>query len=94
MPAKVRDVDRMLQGKLGAGAEERRGHTWYMIFYQDRLLAQTALSRSYAEISDDLLARIARELKINLKQLRLLLACPWRYDDYVAQVTGVREPES
>ncbi len=62
MPAKVNDLDRMLRGKLKAVAKEGAKHTKYYVYADDKLLATTALSRSYAEVDDVLFARIAREL--------------------------------
>ncbi len=76
----------MFRRKLRAVVEEGARHTKYFVYYGDTLLAPTVLSRSYPQLDDSLLARLARELYVSSPQLRLLLDCPWSYDEYVAHV--------
>ncbi len=86
MRTRVRDLRRMYVGKLGAVEEEGSKHTKYRIYHGEMLLATTVLSRSYNEVDDTLLARIAGQLSVSPSQLRLLLACPMSQDDYVKHV--------
>lgn len=92
MPAKVRDVRRMLVGKLQANENEGAKHTKYLIVQGDTLVATTALSRSYAEIDNSLLRAICRQLSINQEQMDLLMQCPWSRDDYIRHVLGADHP--
>ncbi len=86
MPAKVRDLDRMLTGKLRAEIEEGSKHTKYRIYHGAMLLATTALPRSYPEIGEGLLSQISKDLYVSRNQLQLLLRCPMSLQDYVDHV--------
>ena len=89
MPAKIKDLDRMLSRKLGAQVEEGSKHTKYKIVHDGILISSTALSRSYTEVSNKLLSKIARsDLRVSRSQLQLLLDCPWSYEDYIQHVVG------
>jgi len=87
MPVKTRNLDRMLQGKLHAEVRERGPHTKYFVWYQGRTVSRTQLSRGHKEIDDTILSQICHQLHINRKQLRLLLDCPWKCEDYIDHVT-------
>lgn len=85
MPAKVTDVHAMLTGKLQAEVTEGSNHTKYKIVHDGWVIASTVLSRSYREIPENLLGQIARkQLLVNRSQMRLLLDCPWKREDYIA----------
>lgn len=88
MPAKVRDIRKMLVGKLQAEEREGSKHIKYKISHGNKLLATTALSRSYDEIDNSLLSSICKDLFVNKEQMALLLECPWRREDYVQHRLG------
>jgi hypothetical protein len=88
MPAKVRDMHRMLVQKLQAEEKEGSRHTRYRISHGNTLLATTVLSRSYSEIDNSLLSAIGKDLSVNREQMDLLLKCPWSRDDYVRHRLG------
>jgi hypothetical protein len=89
MPAKIRDIDRMLCRKLKASVEEGTRHTKYRILADDEtLLATTQLSRSYTEIDNTLLGPIGRQLSVSIPQLRLLIDCTWTREQYIWHVLG------
>lgn len=83
MPAKVRDMKRMLTRKLDADEREGGKHIKYRISHDDELLATTALSRSYDEIDNSLLREICKDLFINREQMDGLLQCDMSREDYV-----------
>lgn len=86
MPAKVRDLRRMLVGKLQAKKSERSNHEWYQVIEEGTLVANLPLSRGADELDDSMIGRICRQLHVNRKQMRDLLECPWSRDDYIAHV--------
>jgi len=88
MPAKVRDMRRMLTQKLQAVESPGSGHNKYLIIHEGTLVARTVLSRSYTEIDDSLLSAIARQLLINTNQLRHLMDCSLSREEYFAVVLG------
>lgn len=88
MPAKVRDMHRMLVGKLEADEREGAKHIKYRIAENGKLLATTALSRSYDEIDNSLLSAICKDLDVSKAQMNLLLQCPWSREDYVRHRLG------
>ena len=89
MPAKHADLHKMLTGKLKAEVTEGGSHTKYKIVEDGRVVASTILSRNHQEISDNLLSRIAgKQLFVSNKQMRLLLDCPWKREDYIAHQFG------
>ena len=86
MPARVADMHRMLTGKLRGLVEEGSKHTKYLIVHDGELIAKTVLSRSYSEIDDKLLARIARhQLGVNTHFIYGLIQCPKSYGDYIRE---------
>lgn len=88
MPAKARDVRRMLVGKLHAVKSERSNHEWYQVVEEGTLIANLPLSRGADELDDRLLSSISRQLHVNRKQMRNLLDCPWSWEDYITHVIG------
>jgi len=86
MPAKVKDIDKMLLGKLEATSKEGTNHTKYFVQHEDTLLGSTVLSRSYREVDDSMLSAIAKQLHIKKPGLDKLLECHWYRDDYIRQV--------
>ncbi len=90
MPVKVRDVRQMLVGKLRAEESEGSKHQKYRIVENDMLVANTVLSRSYAEIDDRLLGKIGGQLGVDRQQMRRLLDCTWSRDDYLAHMMHKR----
>lgn len=85
MPIRSSDLERMYQGKLGA--ELRVGkHRIYTIWHDGRKLAITEISHGSMEYSESLLGRVAKQLKVNRRQLQDLLDCPMSRSDYVAHV--------
>lgn len=83
MPAKVRDMKRMLTGKLGAEEKEGGKHIKYKIAHEGKLLATTALSRGHDEIDNSLLREICKDLYVNRDQMDGLIQCPMSRDDYI-----------
>ena len=88
MPVKVRDMRRMLVRKLQADEKEGSKHIKYRISNEGKLLATTALSRSYDEIDNSLLSSIGKQLFVDMEQLNSLLDCSFSRDDYVTHVSG------
>lgn len=86
MPAKIRDLDRMLTGKLNAESSQGHRHTRYRIFNDTTLVATTILSRSYEEVDNSLMSSIARQLLIERKHLAALLDCTWQRQEYIEHV--------
>lgn len=85
MPAKVKALHKMLVRKLQAEVREGSNHTKYRIKHEGMVVGSTVLPRSYAEVPDNILAKISREqLMVSRNQLDLLLRCPWSRDDYVS----------
>ncbi len=82
MPISVSEMRRGLL-KLEAVEEEGRRHTKYTVFINDRVVACTALSRSYRELSDDMVNAIARQIYIRSRDLKKIVDCTWGYDEYV-----------
>jgi len=83
MPAKIRDMRKMLVGKLRANEEQGTKHMKYNVVEGETLLGTTRLSRSYDEIDNSLLSAISKQLNVNSGQMARLLDCTWSREDYV-----------
>jgi len=90
MPAKVRDMRKMLVGKLRALEIERGKHEWYQVFEEGNLVANLPLSRGARELHDNLLGSICHQLHVSRRQLDDLLECRWSREDYITHVNGPR----
>jgi hypothetical protein len=86
MPAKAREIDRMLRSKLQAVVREGGKHTRYMIEHQGQVVALMVMSHGASEIGEPLLARMAREVGVSRRQFQLLLDCPMSYEEYIDHV--------
>lgn len=86
MPAKARDIERMLQVKLRAVVHEGKKHTRYMIEHRGQVVALTVMSHGVKEIGEPLLAQMAREVGVSRRQFQLLLDCPMSYEEYIDHV--------
>lgn len=89
MPRKARDIESALMAK-GFDKEQDRRHVFFI--YLDGDGKQTDI-RTYmshqaggTDVSDNLLGKMAKQVKFKSQDFRLLVDCPMSKEDYAAQV--------
>lgn len=62
-----------------------RDHRFYELYVDGQWVLQTKISTGtgYATLADPLVARIAKDLRVDKRQLNDILNCPMSYDDYI-----------
>lgn len=84
MPRKRREVDAALHGKGFAAIEN--DHTWFVYHAKDGGItrARTKLSHGSGgqDISDSLLARMAKQVRLSSADFRRLIDCPLSRENY------------
>jgi hypothetical protein len=96
MPVSARRMDHILVNVLGF--ERRMGrHQIYVLKLGGRQAARTLISHGVRDIGDDLLAVMAKQMRITLAQLKKLIAGEMRREDYYRLLGELedreREPE-
>lgn len=88
MPIKPRDLERLLQGKYDfVPAEEHSSdHRWYELRLPGLPPILTKISHSRREISDSLLSKISRQLRVRNQFFREMVDCTKTREDYFRQV--------
>jgi hypothetical protein len=68
--------------------DSTRDHRYYELYIDGQWVLQTKISTGtgYREIGDTLVARIAKQLRVDKRQLTDLVDCSMSYDDYVAHL--------
>ncbi len=85
MPVSPRKLDHLLVNALGF--ERRPGrHQVYILRLAGRQVVRTLISHGVREIGDDLMAVIARQMRISLPQLNSLLAGEMSREDYYREL--------
>lgn len=86
-PLKRRAVEQMFRSKLGM--TERQGdHRFYEFLHQGELVAATKISvgSSHNDLSANLVAQIAKQMRVNSRQLAELVDCSISKADYEAHL--------
>lgn len=83
MPCPARDMRNALTGKLSCEEESGRKHMKYRLYRSGQLIAATVISHGASELTDDLISRMARELCIQTRVLKLVYECPYGLDEYL-----------
>jgi len=85
MPVSVRRMDHILVHVLGF--ERRMGkHQVYILRLNGRQVVRTLISHGAREISDDLMALMAKQMKINLTQLKKIIAGEIGREEYLSLI--------
>jgi predicted RNA binding protein YcfA (HicA-like mRNA interferase family) len=79
---KVKDMKAALSKK---GFREAKSHHSFFILYigEKKTTIRTKFSHGVSEYGEDLLQKIAKQLKLSRKLLDDLLDCPLSYEDYI-----------
>lgn len=94
MPRKARDIESALVAK-GFDKEQDRKHVFFI--YLDDGGKQTDIRTHMShqsggtDVSDSLLRKRARQVKLKPQDFRLLVDCPMSKDDYAARVRNDEE---
>lgn len=83
MPLKKRKLKKTLRKKFGFERYEGSNHEGMRLTVDCKIVAQTWLSRSYSEISDGILGKIAGQLHVNLGTLKRMHSCQVDRADYL-----------
>ena len=85
MPLKVRDVHRALLAKGFRESDKKNSdHNYYILFYNGkRTHIYTKISHGEKELHDQLCAAMARQIRLNKRQLHDLVECPLTYELYI-----------
>lgn len=81
----------MLVGKLQAEEIDGSNHVKYKIRYEGRLVANTVLSRSYAELSRGMESKIASQLHVSNQQFYELIRCTMSREEYIRHLLDQNE---
>jgi len=81
MPISARKMDSILVNKLGFSRRGRK-HRVYTLQIEGREVARTLISHGAKEISDRMLATMARQMGINSSQLRAIVRGELGREDY------------
>jgi len=88
MPIKPRDLERLLQGKFDfvPAKGHSSDHRWYELRLPGLPPILTKVSHRKTEISDDLLGKIRRQLRVRNRFFREMVDCTKEREDYRQQV--------
>jgi hypothetical protein len=88
MPAERRAVDQTLtrRTKLRYVREDKRDHDVYALVLSGYQFGWTKISRgtSYRTLDDSILAKIARQVNLQLNELKAAIACTVNWPEYAA----------
>lgn len=89
MPIKIRDFESLLQSKFGfiPSPERSKDHRWYELQILGLPIIATKVSHGMRELSDNLEALIAKQLRVRLNFFRKMFDCSKSSDDYQKKVT-------
>ena len=85
MPRKARDVKSALGGKFGfspAPVGREKGHEWFALDVPGVARVLTMFSRGMPEFSDDLMATIARQLRVRRGYRDGMIDCTFSSEAY------------
>jgi hypothetical protein len=84
MPIKTRDFESLLQNKFGFVSSKTRGHDhrWYELQIPGLPTIATKVSHGVKELSENLEALIAKQLRVRIKFLREMVDCSKNSADY------------
>jgi hypothetical protein len=82
MPLSARKIHHALVHKVGFTRQDRR-HRVYLLKVAGHTIAQTLMSHGAREIDDRLIARMARQTGLTLRQFRDLINCPLTREAYL-----------
>jgi len=82
MPLSARRIDRALVHKVGFTRQDRR-HRVYLLQIAGRTVVQTLMSHGVREFDDNLIARMASQTGLTLRQFRDLVNCPLTREAYL-----------
>ena len=86
MPVAARVLASTLEHKFRFDPIQGR-HTKYRLVVDGQWVANTQVSHGWGEISDQMLAKIARQLGVSRKQLQLMVDCSISRDAYISLIT-------
>lgn len=89
MPRKQTDVERALQKK---GFKQSESHHRFFVYYSkggQKTAVNTKTSHGHSEVSDDLLSKMARQLKLNRGEFLDLVDCPLSRDEYEKKLVAL-----
>jgi len=89
MPIKIRDFESLLQSKFGFNPSETRSkdHRWYELQIPGLPIIATKVSHGMKELSNNLEARIAKQLRVHINFFREMFACSKNSNDYQTKIT-------
>jgi S-adenosylhomocysteine hydrolase len=85
MAVSRRGVERMLTNKLEMTLDDR-DHQVFLLVIEGRVIARTKLSRGsekYKTLGDDLVRKMAQQLRVSMPVFRELESCTKSRDDYL-----------
>lgn len=88
MPLKAKDVEDKLLSKFHFSYSETRAvdHVWMEISIPGLPVISTKLSHSITELSDDLVGKMAKQVRVRANFFRQMIGCTKSRDEYIAQV--------
>jgi hypothetical protein len=86
MPIKKLDLQQRLRRKFGYQDVDGSKHEALELVIDDRKIATTRFSRSGSDISDGVLAQIAKELWVQLGYLKGMYNCTNTCEDYLQRL--------
>ncbi len=90
MPRKQTDVERALTKK---GFKQSESHHRFFVYYSKSGLktpVNTKTSHGHSEVSDDLLSKMARQLKVSRSEFLDLVDCPLSRDEYEQKLVALK----
>jgi len=89
MPMKIRDLESLLQSKFNFKPSKTRSkdHRWYELEIPGLPIIATKVSHGIKELSDNLEAIIAKQLRVRIKFFRKMFDCSKNLNDYQKKVT-------
>jgi DNA-binding IclR family transcriptional regulator len=85
MPMSARALTAALEDKFGFVASQGR-HEKYRLTVEGTYVAHTQVSHGWGEISNTMLAKIARQLGVTSQELRLMVDCSIDREGYLRMV--------
>jgi len=89
MPIKIRDFESLLQSKFNfkPSKTHSKDHCWYELEVPGLPIIATKVSHGMKELSENLEAIIAKQLRVRINFFRKMFACLKNSNDYQKKVT-------
>lgn len=94
MPRKARDIESALMAK-GFDKEQDRKHVFFIYMDEDGKQTDIRTHMSHqaggTDVSDNLLGKMAKQVKLKSQDFRLLVDCPMSKGEYAARIRNNEE---